>query len=134
MKPKIFVNLPVKDLNKAIAFYTAIGFTQNPRFSDDTAACMVLSEEIFVMLLTHKKFSQFTSKAIADASVTCQVINALSVATKEAVVDVAEKAVKAGGSAAAPDQDHGFMFSKSINDLDGNIWEFFWMDPAAIQQ
>lgn len=133
MKAQIFVNLPVKDLNKSIAFYKEIGFTQNPKFSDDTAACMVLSEEIFVMLLTHAKFSQFTSKAIADATKTAEVINALSVASKDEVNNTAAKAIKAGGAVAAPDQDYGFMFNKSISDPDGHIWEFFWMDPAAAE-
>ncbi len=134
MTKKIFVNLPVADLPKATAFYTAIGATQNHQFSDDTASGMVFSDTIYVMLLTHDKFRQFTPKAIADAKSTSEVLLATSENSREAVDDLVARAAKAGGVAdpAAP-QDHGFMYSRSFEDLDGHIWEVFWMDLEAAQ-
>jgi uncharacterized protein len=128
MATKIFINLPVSDLQKAMGFYTAIGFTNNPQFTDNTAACMVLTEEIYVMLLTHAKFREFTSKAIADTSKTAAAINSLSVDSPAEVNTMAQAAVKAGGKEPAPAKDYGFMQQRSIEDLDGNLWEVLYMD------
>ncbi|WP_244067263.1 VOC family protein [Bradyrhizobium sp. Ce-3] len=128
----IFVNLPVSNLARATAFYEAIGATRNPQFSDDTASCMVISETIFVMLLTHDKFRQFTSKTIADARTTSEVLLCLSAANRDAVDGYVTKATGAGGSAdPSPQQDYGFMYGRSFEDPDGHIWEVMWMDLEA---
>lgn len=132
MSIKIFVNLPVADLPKSMAFFKAIGFKNNKQFTDDTAACMVLAEDIYVMLLTHKKFKEFTPRKIADANKVTEVLNALSFGSKAKVNSLAEKALAAGGSEPRPQQDHGFMFSRSIADPDGHIWELFWMNPKHV--
>lgn len=132
MSKMIFVNLPVASLAKAIAFYESIGATKNPQFSDDTAACMVLSETIFVMVLTHDKYRQFTSKPIADASKTSEVLLALSTDSRDAVDAMVASAVKAGGKAdPGPKQDHGFMYGRSFEDPDHHHWEVVWMDMEA---
>ncbi len=128
MSKKIFINLPVADLKKSMDFYSAIGFTNNPQFTDDTAACMVLTEEIFVMLLTHDKFKTFTSKEIADTKKTASVINSLSVDSNAEVNQFAEKAIAAGGKEPNSAKDYGFMLQRSIEDLDGNLWEVLYMD------
>lgn len=130
----IFVNLPVNNLPAAMEFYTRIGFTNNPQFTDDTAACMVYSETIMVMLLTHEKFKTFTSKSIANTHSQVQVLNALALESKEKVDQVTEKALLAGGKAERPVTDDGFMYSSSLNDPDGHIWEFFWMDPTFVHE
>jgi len=134
METKIFVNLPVKDLEKSKRFYQQIGFSINPQFTDETAACVVISDDIFAMILTHEKFGEFTPKAIADASKTSEVLTALSVASKPRVDEMLDAAVAAGGSEARPTQDLGFMYSRAFNDPDGHIWELFWMDMNAIPQ
>lgn len=131
MSKLIFVNLPVADLPAARAFYEAIGATNDPRFTDDTAACMVLSETIHVMLLTHDKFSQFTPKPVADAHATSEVLICISADSREAVDDITEKAIAAGGREARDRQDYGFMYGRSFEDLDGHIWEPMWMDVEA---
>lgn len=132
MPKMIFVNLPVANLSRSIAFYEAIGAVKNPQFSDDTAACMVLSDTIFVMILTHPKFSQFTSKAIPDAHATAQMLIAYTQESREAVDETLAKAGEAGGTVdIGPVQEHGFMYSRSFGDPDGHIWEMFWMDPAV---
>ena len=133
MSRKIFINLPVKDLKKSMSFFTAIGFVNNPQFTDDTAACMVVSEDIYVMLLTHPKFAGFTPKPIVDATRNTEVLNALSYDSRAEVEDVVRKAVAAGGSTYAEPKDHGFMFQHGFQDPDGHIWEAFWMDPKAVQ-
>jgi uncharacterized protein len=132
MTKMIFVNLPVTDLPKSVAFYEAIGFTQNPVFSDETAAAMVWSETINVMLLTHEKWQSFTTRLIAPAG-SSQVMLALSLATK-AEVDAMNHAAGATGGAADinPVQDHGFMYGRDFADPDGHVWGPFWMDPAAM--
>jgi hypothetical protein len=130
----IFVNLPVKDLDKSMAFFKALGFSFNPQFTDETAACMVISDTIFAMLLTHAKFKDFTPKAIADATQTSEVLIALSRENREAVDTIVSDAVAAGGSTYNKPQDHGFMYGHGFQDLDGHIWEVMWMDPAAVQQ
>ena len=133
MSKMIFVNLPVHDLPKAKAFYEAIGATNNPRFSDDTAACMVFSEAIHVMLLTHAKWATFTKKPISDAHKASEVMLALSCDSREAVNAMADAAGKAGGKADVnPPQDYGFMFNRNIEDPDGHVWEAMWMDPKGM--
>ncbi|NEU08389.1 glyoxalase/bleomycin resistance/extradiol dioxygenase family protein [Flavihumibacter sp. R14] len=127
MAKKIFINLPVADLQRALTFYTAIGFTNNPQFTDETAACMVLTEEIYVMLLTHPKFNEFTKKKIADTNTT-SVINSLSVDSSEEVNTVVRKAVEAGGAEPVEARDYGFMQQRSFEDPDGHLWEVFYMD------
>ncbi len=134
MSTKIFVNLPVKQLDNAMAFYSAIGFTNNPQFTDETAACMIVSEDIYVMLLTHPKFKQFTPKEISDATKTSEVLNCLSCESRADVDAMVRKAVAAGGSTFSDPQDHGFMYHHSFQDIDGHIWEVMWMDPAALQK
>jgi uncharacterized protein len=132
MSKLIFVNLPVTDLKRATAFYEAIGATKNPQFSDDTASCMVFSETIHAMLLTHDKFRQFTPKAIADARKVSEVLIAISADSRNGVDALVDKANQAGGKAdPAPKQDHGFMYGRSLEDPDGHIWEVVWMDVAA---
>ena len=132
MPRMLFVNLPVADLPRAIAFYEAVGATRNPQFSDDTAACMVLSETIFVMLLTHAKFSSFTSRPIGGRD-SVHALLCLSCDSRDAVLAQLDAAVKAGGKPdPTPEQDHGFMYGRSYEDPDGHIWEIMWMDPAAM--
>ncbi|MBV9881722.1 MAG: VOC family protein [Sphingomonadaceae bacterium] len=134
MSKLIFVNLPVADLPAAKAFYEAIGATNNPMFTDDTAACMVLSDVIHVMLLTHDKFAQFTPKRIADAHATSEVLICISADSREAVDEIADKALAAGGREPREKQDYGFMYGRSFEDPDGHIWEPMWMDLAAATQ
>ena len=132
MSKMIFVNLPVADLDRAMGFYAALGFTNNPEFTDDTAACMVWSEAIYVMLLTHEKWRTFTKRPIPPATAS-EVMLAITCDDREAVDAMNTVAVKNGGTADVnPPQDHGFMHSRSVADLDGHVWEAFWMDPAAI--
>jgi predicted lactoylglutathione lyase len=127
----IFVNLPVKDLAKSMAFFEALGFSFNPQFSDETGACMVISDTIFAMLLSHEKFAGFSPKPIADTDKTTEVLIALSRDDREAVDAIVEAALAAGGSTFSEPQDHGFMYGRAFRDLDGHVWEAFWMDPAA---
>lgn len=134
MATKIFVNLPVRDLKKSMAFFQQLGYSFNRQFTDDTAACMVISDDIYAMLLTHEKFAQFTPKAISDATKTTEVLTCLSCNSKEEVNAIVDKALAAGGTEARDPQDYGFMFGRSFNDPDGHIWEIMWMDPAAVQQ
>jgi len=131
MSKLIFVNLPVADLPAAKAFYEAIGFTNNPMFTDDTAACMVLTDVIHVMLLTHDKFAQFTPKRIADAKQTSEVLICISADSREDVDEITDKALAAGGREPRERQDYGFMYGRSFEDLDGHIWEPMWMDMEA---
>ncbi len=132
MSKLIFVNLPVTDLPRSIAFYEAVGARKNPNFSDDTAACMVFSETIHAMLLTHDKFRQFTSKPIVDAKTACEVLICVSEESREAVDAAVETAVAAGGAPdPTPTQDFGVMYGRSYEDPDGHVWEVMWMDPAA---
>lgn len=133
MTRMIFVNLPVADLPKAKAFYEALGFTNEPRFSDETAACMVLSDTIFTMLLTHEKWASFTTRPIPSTD-SSEVMLAISCDTKDEVNRFTDTAGAHGGLADVnPLQDHGFMFSRSFTDPDGHIWETFWMDPAVAE-
>jgi predicted lactoylglutathione lyase len=135
MSKLIFVNLPVTDLKKSISFYEAVGGRKNEQFSDDTAACMVFSEAIHAMLLTHDKFSQFTSRKIANAKETCQVLIAVSAESRDEVDAVVGRAGSAGGREDPnPKQDYGIMYGRSFEDPDGHIWEVAWMDMEAAQQ
>ena len=131
MSKLIFVNLPVADLPAAKAFYEAIGATNNPMFTDDTAACMVFTDVIHVMLLTHDKFAQFTPKRIANAKETSEVLICISADSREAVDEMTDKALAAGGREPREKQDFGFMYGRSFEDLDGHIWEPMWMDMTA---
>ena len=134
MSTKIFVNLPVKDLNRSMAFYQQLGYSFNPQFTDETATCMVISEDIYAMLLTHAKFAEFTHKQIADATATTEVLTALSTDSREAVDELVNKAVAAGGKEYRQPSDYDFMYTRSYDDPDGHTWEILWMDPAAVQQ
>lgn len=134
MATKIFVNLPVKDLQKSIKFFTAIGYKFNPQFTDETATCMIISEDIYAMLLTHEKFKQFTPREICDATKSTEVLVCLSCESRQDVDATVQKAVAAGGSPIRPPEDYGFMYSHNFQDLDGHIWEYTWMDPSMIQQ
>ncbi|HEV2560402.1 MAG TPA: VOC family protein [Microvirga sp.] len=135
MTQKIFINLPVADLARATAFYEAVGAEKNPQFSDATAACMVFSDAIFVMLLTHEKYRQFTAKPIADAHRTSQVLLCVLAESRAAVDAAIDRAAGAGGVAdPGPQQDYGFMYGRSFEDPDGHHWEVMWMDLAAAQQ
>lgn len=132
MAKLIFVNLPVSDLARATAFYQAIGFVKNAQFSDDTASCMVFSDIIHVMLLTHDKFRHFTSKQIVDAKTSSEVLLCLSADGRADVDDMIGKAKGAGGALdPTPPQDFGFMYGRSFEDVDGHIWEVMWMDVEA---
>jgi len=131
MSKMIFVNLPVADLDAARAFYEAIGAVNNPQFTDETAACMVFSDTIHVMLLTHDKFAQFTDKKIADAHSTSQVLIAISADSRAGVDEIAGNALAAGGREPREAQDYGFMYSRSFEDPDGHIWEPMFMDMEA---
>lgn len=133
MPQMIFVNLPVTDLARSTAFYEALGGKKNPQFSDATATCIVFSDTIHAMLLTHEKYSSFTTRPIADARTTSAVLLAMSADSKDAVNAIANLAAASGGRADPnPMQDLGFMFSRSVEDPDGHVWEYFWMDPAAM--
>jgi uncharacterized protein len=134
MATKIFVNLPVDDLNKSMTFYKALGYTFNPQFTDETAACMVISEDIYTMLLTKPKFKEFTPKEICDAKKFTEVLVCLSCENREAVDALVKKAVAAGATTPAGPKDYGFMYQHGYHDLDGHIWELVWMDESAIQK
>jgi hypothetical protein len=131
----IFLNLPVTDLQRSTDFYEAVGATKNPQFSDETAACMMLSETIHVMLLTHDKYRQFTAKPIADAHSASQALICISARSREEVDETIGGAAAAGGRAdPGPTQDHGFMYGRSFEDPDGHHWEVMWMDLDAARQ
>jgi uncharacterized protein len=133
MPRMIFVNLPVKNLDRSMEFFKKLGFTFNPQFTDETAACMVISDTIFAMLLTEAKFKEFTKKAVADATRTTEVMTALSADSKDEVNKLVDAAIKAGGTEDREMMDFGFMFNRSFNDLDGHIWEIVWMDQSQIE-
>ncbi len=133
MSKMIFVNLPVADLPRSIAFYEAIGFTRNPQFSDDGGACMVLTDAIYVMLLTHEKFAQFTTREIADSQRTAQMLLALSCDDRAGVDAITAAALATGGKLAHEAEDLGFMYSTGFFDPDGHGWGPFHMDMAAFE-
>ncbi|MFB2550775.1 VOC family protein [Ensifer soli] len=130
----IFVNLPVKDLDASKAFFAALGFGFNPQFTDETAACMVIADNIFAMLLTEAKFSEFITQPISDATRATEVLVALSASSRAEVDDTLAKALAAGARPWKPAIDYGFMYGISFQDLDGHVWEVMWMDPSAVQK
>jgi predicted lactoylglutathione lyase len=134
MKSQIFINIPVKDLDKSFNFYSKMGFINNPQFSDGSAKCMVFSEEIFVMLLTHDRFKTFITKPITDVSKSTSVLLSLSVESLARVNEISENALSAGGKEPVEAKDHGFMQQRTIEDLDGHTWEIFYMDMSKFPQ
>jgi uncharacterized protein len=130
---KIFVNLPAKDLNKTIDFFTKLGFKFNPQFTDENATCMIVGEDIFVMLLVERFFKTFTKKEICDTSKNTEVIVALSVEGREKVDQMINKAIEAGGRESREPQDHGWMYGRSFEDINGHIWEIIYMDESALK-
>ncbi|MBD2111837.1 MULTISPECIES: VOC family protein [Cyanophyceae] len=134
MGRKIFVNLPTQNLDQAIAFFTQLGFAFNPQFTDETATCMIVSDDIYVMILTNDKFKTFTPKPICDATKSTEVLVCLSCDSREEVDSLVSKAVSGGGSTYNDPQDHGFMYAHGFQDLDGHIWELMYMEPGAIPQ
>ena len=133
MATKMFVNLPVKDLPKTKDFFGKLGFKFNPQFTDETGACMLVGEDAYVMLLTHPKFKALAPQAIADATQSTEVLVALTCENREKVDDMVAKAVAAGGRTYAKPQDYGFMYGHGFQDLDGHVWEVFYMDPSAVK-
>jgi len=131
MSTKIFVNLPVKNLNQTVDFFTSLGFKFDPRFTDENATCMIISEENYAMLLVEKYFKTFTSKEVIDAHKSTETIIALSADSRENVDELADKALQAGGKISRAPEDHGWMYGRSFEDLDGHIWEVFYMDMSA---
>lgn len=134
MATQIFINFPVKDLNRSIEFFTKLGYTFNPQFTDEKATCMIVSDTIFVMLLVEPFFQSFTKKEICDTSKAVEVSICLSAESKDAVNEIVNKAVAAGATIPDPANDHGWMYQHSFDDLDGHHWEYAWMDPAGPPQ
>jgi predicted lactoylglutathione lyase len=132
MKTKIFLNLAVKDLNRAISFFNELGFSTNPKFTNDKGACIVISESIFIMLLVKEFYQTFTKKQICDSTTTSEALMALSVETREQVDEMMEKAIKAGGTDYQQSQDYGWMYQRTFLDVDGHHWEVFFMDESQI--
>lgn len=134
MSTKIFVNLPVKDLEKSKEFFLKLGYSFNKQFTDEKAASLVISEHIYAMLITEPFFKTFIpNKEISDTTKTKEVLVALSTDSKQQVDELAEKAIAAGGKQFREPEDHGFMYARSFEDLDGHVWEVIWMDPGFIQ-
>lgn len=131
---QIFVNLPIKDLKRSVDFFTKLGFTFNPQFTDETATCMIIADNIFAMLITEPRFKDFTDKEISNAHKTVEVINALSADSREQVDDIVNKALAGGATEPKPAQDHGWMYIRHIQDLDGHCWEFAFMDTSQLPQ
>nr|WP_315399315.1 VOC family protein [uncultured Duganella sp.] len=130
MATNIFVNLPVRDLPKSVAFFTHLGYSFNQHYTDDGATCMIVAENIFVMLLSEERFKTFTPKPISDARASTEVLVCLQVDSREQVATLVNKAIEAGGSAYKAPQDHGFMYGHGFQDLDGHLWEIIYMDSA----
>ncbi|WP_455834023.1 VOC family protein [Pseudarthrobacter siccitolerans] len=131
MPKQLFLNLPVKDLNRTVDFFTALGFTFNPDFTDENATCMIVNENACVMLLVEAYFKTFTSKDVSGTQGSAEAIIAYSVDSREEVDEAVRTALANGGSASQDPQDHGFMYNHSFQDPDGHLWEVFWMDPAG---
>ncbi len=127
----IFVNIPVRDLAASMAYYKALGFDHNPDFTDETAACIVISDTIFVMVLTHAKFKEFSPLPIPDPRKETQALYALSRDSRDAVDAIADAGLKAGGREVRERQDMGFMYSRAVADVDGHVWEYVWMDMSG---
>ena len=134
MITNIFVNLPVKDLNNTVEFFTKLGFTFNPQFTDENATCMIVGKDIFVMLLVEKFFKTFTKKEISDTTKNTEAIVALSAQSREEVDQMMEKVLGAGGREARDPQDHGWMYGRSFEDINGHLWEIFYMDESAMKK
>lgn len=134
MPTKIFLNLPVRDLPRSKAFFESLGYSFNPNFTNETAACMVIDENIHAMLLTHEKFAEFTPRPVADATAGTEVLTALSAESRDAVDNLVDAALAAGGTEAREPMDFEVMYGRSFGDLDGHIWEIVWMDPATAEQ
>jgi uncharacterized protein len=134
MSTQIFVNLPVKDLNKSVEFFTKLGYQFNPKFTDENATCMIVADNIFVMLLVENFFKTFAPKEICDTTKSVEVLVALSFESRAAVDEMVRKAIAAGGTTYKEPQDHGFMYQHGFQDLDGHIWEIFFMEPSAVNQ
>ena len=134
MITKLFVNLPVKDLNKTVEFFTKLGFTFNPQFTDENATCMIVGKDIFVMLLVEKFFKTFTKKEISDTTKNTEAIVALSAQSREEVDQMMDKVLGAGGREARDPQDHGWMYGRSFEDINGHLWEIFYMDESAMKK
>jgi len=132
MSRQIFVNLPVKNLDATVAFFTKLGFTFNPQFTDENATCMIIDENIFAMLLVEPFFKTFTRREIADTSKYVEVLNAISVESREAVDKMLSDAIAAGGTEPLPAQDHGWMYSRAFSDIDGHTWEIFYADMSQL--
>ena len=132
MSTKIFINLPVKDLTRSKEFFSALGFHFNPQFTDENAACLVISDDIYAMLLVEKFFQTFTPKQIADSSKTTEAINSLMVESRARVDQLADAAFLAGARPVNPPQDYDWMYGRSFQDLDGHLWEVGWMDPDHV--
>lgn len=132
MATKVFINLPVKDLNKSKDFFKGMGYSFNPQFSDENAACMIVSDSIFVMLLTETYFATFTKKPVADATSSTEVLIALDAASREEVQQTVAKAKELGATIYAEAQDHGWMYQHSFADLDGHQWELAYMDESQL--
>ena len=132
MARKIFVNLPIKDMKRSQAFFRALGFDFNPQFTNEQGACMVISEDVYAMLLVESFFQTFTKKPISDAKKSTEVLVCLSCESRAEVDELVRKALAAGGIAPNAPQDHGFMYGHGFEDLDGHVWELVWMDPSAV--
>ncbi|WP_183341077.1 VOC family protein [Conexibacter arvalis] len=130
----LFVNLAVRDLDASIRFFRALGFEFNPKFTDESATCMIVSEQAYVMLLVEPRFADFTTKPIADPAKSTEALYCVSAASREEVDSFADAALAAGGTPAKEPQDFGFMYGRSFHDLDGHHWEVMWMDPQAAEQ
>jgi predicted lactoylglutathione lyase len=134
MASQIFVNLHVKDLNRSVGFFTALGYTFNPQFTNENATCMIISDTIYVMLLVEPFFQSFTNKDIVDTSKAQECIICLSAESKDEVNEIVAKAEAAGATILKPATDYGWMYQHSFGDPDGHIWEYVWMDPAGPPQ
>jgi len=134
MATKIFVNLPVKNLNRSIEFFTKLGYRFNQQFTDETATCMIVTDDIFVMLLTEAKFKTFTPNEICDAKKYTEVLVCLSLESRAKVDEMVRKAVAIGGTTYNEPQDHAFMYGHGFQDLDGHIWELIYMEPSAVNR
>lgn len=132
MARKIFVNLPIRNMERSQAFFRALGFSFNPQFTNEQGACMVIGEDIFVMLLIEPFFQTFTKKPVADANKSTEVLTCLSCDSREEVDELVRKAKAAGGKVPNAPQDHGFMYGHGFEDLDGHIWELAYMDMSAV--
>lgn len=131
MSRKVFINLPVADLRRSVDFFTALGYQFNPQFTDEKATCMIVSDDIYVMLLVESFFKTFTPKPVADAKKTTEVLVCLSAESRAEVEEIVSKAVAAGARTPMPAQDHGFMFQHGFEDLDGHQWEYAYMQPGG---